>query len=67
MAASVSIIAANFLTKRVLNTDAIATTFTPIWWSKKGFKIKNLGNHIVLITFESESEVDTILACTMGL
>ena len=67
MAAFVSIIAANFLTKRALNTDAITTTFTPIWWSKRGFKIKNLGNHIVLFTFASESEVDTILARTMGL
>ena len=62
LAAPVFIIAAKFLTKRVLNIDAIAATFTPLWRSKSGFKIKNLGNHIVLITFESKVEVDNILS-----
>ena len=60
MAASISIIVAKLLTKRALNTDVIAATFTPIWRSKRGFKIKNLGNHIVLFTFESESEVSSL-------
>ena len=62
MAASISIIVAKFLTKRTLNPEAVATTFTPIWRSKHGFKIKNLGNHIMLFTFDSETEVNTILA-----
>ena len=62
MAALVSIIAAKFLTKRALNLEAIAATFTPIWRSKHGFKIKNLGNHIMLFSFDNETEVDTILA-----
>ena len=62
MAAPVSILAAKFLTKRALNPEAVAATFMPIWRSKQGFKIKNLGNHIMLFTFDSEIEVDTILA-----
>ena len=62
MAAPVSIFTAKFLTKRALNPEAIAATFMPIWRSKRGFKIKNLGNHIMLFTFDSETEVDTILA-----
>ena len=49
MAASVFIIAAKFLTKRALNPNAVIATFTPIWRSKRGFKIKNLGTHIMLI------------------
>ena len=62
MAAPVSIFTAKFLTKRALNPEAIAATFMPIWRSKRGFKMKNLGNHIMLFTFDSETEVDTILA-----
>ena len=62
MATSVPIIAAKFLTKRALNPEAVAATFTPIWRSKRGFKIKNLGNHIMLFSFDNEIEVDTILA-----
>uniref|UniRef100_A0A7N2KXD6 DUF4283 domain-containing protein n=1 Tax=Quercus lobata TaxID=97700 RepID=A0A7N2KXD6_QUELO len=64
MATSVSIIAAKFLTKRALNPNAVVATFTPIWQSKRGFKINNLGTHIILFTFDSESKVDTILANT---
>ena len=62
MAALVSILAAKFLTKRAHNPEAVAATFMPIWRSKRGFKMKNLGNHIMLFTFDSETEVDTILA-----
>ena len=55
-------IAARFFTKRTLNIEAIARTFSPLWRSKKGFNIKNIGDHIILFSFESEAEVDRILA-----
>ena len=61
MAAPVSILATKFLTKRAHNPEVVAATFMPIWRSKRGFKIKNLGNHIMLFTFDSETEIDTIL------
>ena len=64
MATPVSILAAKFLTKRALNPEVVAATFMHTWRSKQGFKIKNLGNHIMLFTFDSETEVDTILANT---
>ena len=56
------IIAAKFLTKRSLNIEAIAATFKPLWRSRNGFKVKNMGNHVILFTFDNEAEVETIMA-----
>ena len=56
------IIAGKFYTRRALNMEAIALTFMPLWRSKNGFKVKNMGNHIVLFTFDNKHEVDTILS-----
>ena len=55
------IIAAKFLTKRALNMDTIVATFQRLWRSKNGFKLKNLGNHIVLFIFDNKVDVDNIL------
>ena len=55
-------ITTKFLTKRALNTDAIVATFKSLWQSKNGFRVKNLGNHVILFTFDNEEEVDTIMA-----
>ena len=56
------IIAAKFLIKRALNIDAIAAMFKMLWRSKNGFKVKNLGNHIVLLTVDNKLDVDIILS-----
>ena len=56
------ILAAKFLTKRALNIDAITKTFTPIWRSKNGFKIKKKSEHVVLFTFDDKSEMEKIMA-----
>ena len=54
-------IAARFLQKRPLNIEAIANTFTPLWRSKSGFKIKNLGNHLMLFSFDNRGDIDRII------
>ena len=56
------IIAGKFYTRRALNMEAIASTFMPLWRSRNGFKVKNMGNHIVLFTFDNKHEVDSILS-----
>ena len=55
-------ILARFLTKRPLNIEAIAKTFNPLWRSKTGFRVKNIGDHIVLFSFDNKSDVDRILS-----
>ena len=55
-------IIAKFLTKRALNMEVIARTFNPLWRARNGFKIQNLGNHILLFTFDNQREVDRILS-----
>ncbi|KAL0003670.1 hypothetical protein SO802_011231 [Lithocarpus litseifolius] len=54
-------IAASFTTKRALNVDSIARTFTPLWRAKKGFKIQKIGDHEMLFSFDTKEEVDKIL------
>ena len=54
-------IATKFLTKRALNIDAIAKNFTPLWRSKNGFSVCNLGDHRVLFVFDNKLEVDKVL------
>ena len=55
------IIAAKFLMKRDLNTEAIVRNFNPLWWSRNGFKVRNAGDHVILFIFDNNEEVDKIL------
>ena len=54
-------IVTKFLTKRVVNNDAIAKTFIPLWRSKNGFKVRHLGDHRALFVFDNTMEVDRVL------
>ena len=54
-------IVAKFYTPRILNVEAVACTFNPIWRSKNGFQIQNLGEHRLLFIFDNKADVDRVL------
>ncbi|XP_075655919.1 uncharacterized protein LOC142626035 [Castanea sativa] len=54
-------LATKFLTKRALNVDATAKTFTPLWCLRNGVKIRNLGNHTILFMFDNKEEVEKVI------
>ena len=56
------ILAAKFLTKRALNVEAIGRTFKPLWRAKKDFKVREVGDHILLFVFELEADAERVLA-----
>ena len=55
------VLAANFLTGRVLNMEAIAKTFTLLWKTIKVFEIRDMGDHRVMFVFPDAADVDRVL------
>ena len=55
------VLIAKFLTKRALNIEVIAKTFTPLWRMKNGFKVMKESDHVVLFTFDSQPDLDQVL------
>ena len=54
-------LAAKFFTKRALSIEVVARTLRPLWKTKHKFRIKDLGNHLILFTFEDELDAEKIL------
>lgn len=46
----------------VLSIDAIGRTFKPLWKTRNGFQIRDVGNHIILFVFDDENEADKVVA-----
>ena len=42
---------ARFYTGRVLNMEAITKTLKLLWRTRKGFEVRDMGNHRVLFIF----------------
>ena len=56
-----SMLAAKFFTKRALSVEVVAWTLQTLWKTKQEFRIKDLGNHLILFTFEDELDAEKIL------
>ena len=55
------LLAAKFFTRRVLNMEAIARTFTLLWKTRKGFEIRDMGDHKILFIFPKKADIDRVL------
>ena len=45
----------------VSTINVLAKTFTLLWKAQNGFKIRRVGDHIILFTFDNKDDVDRIL------
>ena len=55
------LLAAKFLTKRVVNLEAIMRTLKPIWWSVQGFTGRDMGNNRVMFRFTDAADMERVL------
>ena len=55
-------LAAKFITRRVVNAEAVARTFKPLWRAAKGFSVKDMGENTLLFNFNAESDLERVLA-----
>ena len=58
---SVYRLAGRFYTKRVLNVDAVARTFKPLWRTTGELKIRDIGEHILLFEFEDALDLERVM------
>ena len=54
-------LAGKFFTKRVLNVDAVARTFKPLWRVSGELKIQDLGENILLFEFDDNLDMERVL------
>ena len=55
------ILAGKFFTRRSLNVEAVAKTFTPLWRTKGGFNVTVSGENVLLFAFELEVDAERVI------
>nr|POF00817.1 hypothetical protein CFP56_62365 [Quercus suber] len=58
---SIHRLAGKFLRKRVLNVDAVAHTFKPLWKPTGELKIRDVGENILVFEFEDNLDLERVL------
>ena len=61
MEATVHRLAGRFFTKRMLNVEAIARTFKPLWKPTGELKLRDLGENILLFEFSDSLDLTRVL------
>ena len=61
MLANRFLLAAKFLTKRVVNIESVARTFKPLWRMQKDFNINDMGDNILFLDFEDECDLQRVV------
>ena len=46
--------------------EAIARTFKLLWRTRKGFEVRDMGNHRVLFVFSDKSDVNQVIGGNLG-
>lgn len=55
------VLAAKFFTRRLINVEAVARTFCPLWHMKRNFEVSMVGDNVVLIVFEWEVDAEKVI------
>lgn len=54
------VLAAEFLTRRNINIDAVAKTFRPLWCTSQSFNIRDAGDNYLPFSFEVELDLEKV-------
>ena len=54
-------LAVKFLTRRALNAEAVARTFTPLWRTDHGFTIRDMNENRLVFIFEDEADRERVM------
>ena len=58
---SVHRLAGKFLTKRIVNAEAVARTFKPLWKPNGGLKIRDMGRNVLVFEFDDALDLERVL------
>ena len=59
--ATIVSLTAKFLTKRMVNAEAVSRTFKPLWKPIGEMKIRDIGGNILLFEFDDAMDLERVL------